>query len=478
MVAASSGQGSRFFPEIRIDLRARHRSSQIRLTPILQVAAASVVIISAAALGYLGLGWLRAAATVADREAAVLQAETANADLQNEIASLRDKLAVTLRSREQAEAQLSTFAAQADSLRGILPSGQVHPSGAGLEETASIKISQLTQALDQSRRELHQIEVQRATLAARLNKVEADRTEASLRQSKAGCEAMARKLQQVSADRDRAVGERDQLKAKLAELELKHSERGGPHLEKLTGAFRLVGLVAGEVAQPDSDTPRPQVLITDAPPEPRHDSAGVAALSRRAVGEFARVLASTGLNVAALFPQLGLNRGEGGPFVPPPRADQPGEISSDKLDAMRSLIKSLPLSTPLDQYQLESRFGPRRDPFNHRLSFHTGIDLSASYMSPVYATAPGVVTYAGYRADYGRVVEISHGNGIATVYGHLHRYIVSVGQTVAEHEHIGLLGSSGRSSGPHVHYEILVNEAPQDPEKFLGLARLIPAVGR
>src|SRR5215471_3702464 len=185
MVADSSGQGSRFFPEIRIDLRARHRSSQIRLTPIVQVAAASVVIISAAALGYLGLGWLRAAATVADREAAVLQAETANADLQNEMASLRDKLAVTSRSQEQAEAQLSTFAAQADSLRGIVPSGQVHPSGVGSEEAASVKISQLTQALDQSRRELHQIEVQRATLAARLNKVEADRTEASLRQSKA-----------------------------------------------------------------------------------------------------------------------------------------------------------------------------------------------------------------------------------------------------------------------------------------------------
>ena len=95
-------------------------------------------------------------------------------------------------------------------------------------------------------------------------------------------------------------------------------------------------------------------------------------------------------------------------------------------------------------------------------------------MSPVYATAGGIVTYAGYRGDYGKAVEIDHGNGIATVYGHLHRYIVSAGQRVSEHAQIGFLGSTGRSSGPHVHYEIRVNDEPQDPEKFIGLARVIP----
>jgi murein DD-endopeptidase MepM/ murein hydrolase activator NlpD len=216
------------------------------------------------------------------------------------------------------------------------------------------------------------------------------------------------------------------------------------------------------------------MLITDAPPEADREARSVAEMGRRAVVEFRRLLASTGLNIERLFPQFDPRRPEGGPFVPPPKADQADGMNQGQLEAMRSLMRSLPLAVPLDQYQLESRFGPRRDPFNRRPSFHTGIDLSAPYMSPVYATAGGVVTYTGWRSEYGKVVEITHGNGIVTLYGHLHRPIVSVGQRVAEHTQIGYLGSTGRSSGPHVHYEILVNDEPQDPEKFIGLARVIP----
>jgi murein DD-endopeptidase MepM/ murein hydrolase activator NlpD len=243
--------------------------------------------------------------------------------------------------------------------------------------------------------------------------------------------------------------------------------------ENTAGMLRQVGLITADTAQTEVDQPRPDVVISDAPPEAEHESLGE--IASRAVGELRRLLASTGLNVERLFPQLGPYRPEGGPFVPPPKGDQPMEMSPEKLEAIRSLFKSLPLSAPLDSYQLESRFGPRHDPFNHRLSFHTGLDLSAPYMSPVYATAAGTVTYAGYFSDYGKVVEIDHGNGIATLYAHLHRFTVAVGQRVAEHDEIGFLGSTGRSSGPHVHYEVRVNDEPQDPEKFIGLARVIPA---
>jgi murein DD-endopeptidase MepM/ murein hydrolase activator NlpD len=268
----------------------------------------------------------------------------------------------------------------------------------------------------------------------------------------------------------------NQAPARKPTLEQGYLPLDGERRQKWPGLLHLAGRIEVDLAHPDAVTPLPETLISDAPPEPEPQSPNLAQLTRQAVAEAKRLLASTGLNVDRLFPQLGQDPGaRGGPFVAPPKGSRLDEETPAKLEELRSLMRSLPLSVPLDYYQLESRFGPRHDPFNHRLAFHTGIDLSAPYMSQVHATAAGTVTFAGYRSDYGKVVEIDHGNGIATVYGHLHRFIVSVGQRVAEREQIGLLGSSGRSSGPHVHYEVLVNNEPQDPEKFIGLARVIPA---
>jgi murein DD-endopeptidase MepM/ murein hydrolase activator NlpD len=260
-------------------------------------------------------------------------------------------------------------------------------------------------------------------------------------------------------------------KLALATDELQHSQGETARPPGLASPFRLAGLITTEIDKLADDPLQPDVALTEPPTEPESQSA--AEIARHAIGELHRLLGSTGLNIERLFPQLGQSRAVGGPFVPPPKGEPPPELSLDRLEAVHSLIKSLPLSTPLDYYQLVSRFGLRRDPFNRRLAFHTGIDLSAPYMSPVYATAAGVVTYAGYSGDYGKVVEIDHDNGVATIYAHLQRYTVSVGRKVAEHEQIGNLGSTGRSSGPHVHYEVRVNDEPQDPEKFIGLARVI-----
>jgi murein DD-endopeptidase MepM/ murein hydrolase activator NlpD len=384
MVAEIPSRGSRRFPEIRINLRAGSRSLQIVLPPFVPVAAASAVVAFVVAVGFFTLARPAYERALADKEAAMVRAERTNADLQDEVASLRDKLALAARDRQHA-----------------------------------------------------------------------------------------------IADLDQALGDGDRLRARIAELEQEPSQPDVVHPQKRTGLFHLAEAIETEPSQSAADPAPPETLISDAPPEPEDQSRSIAQLARQAAAEVRRLLASTGLNVDRLFPQLAQDRGGvGGPFVAPPRGDQPNGTMPDKMEQLRSLMKSLPLSVPLDYYQLESRFGPRRDPFNHRSGFHTGIDLSAPYMSPVHATAAGTVTYAGYLSDYGKVVEIDHGNGIATVYAHLHRYIVAVGQKVAEHEQIGFLGSSGRSSGPHVHYEVRVNDEPQDPEKFIGLARVIPAVER
>jgi len=204
---------------------------------------------------------------------------------------------------------------------------------------------------------------------------------------------------------------------------------------------------------------------------------GVAGARGGGIAQFERVLASAGVDVARLFSQYGMRTGEGGPFIPAPRGQHPDTtLSAEKLAALHNLAKVVPVSAPLQSYEVGSPFGVRGDPMNGHAAYHTGIDLLAPYMTPVYATAAGVVTYSGYRDDYGKVVEIDHGNGIATRYAHLHRQTVSVGQRIAAHAQIGFLGSTGRATGPHVHYEVLVNGEPQDPAKFLNLAHLVPAV--
>jgi murein DD-endopeptidase MepM/ murein hydrolase activator NlpD len=101
------------------------------------------------------------------------------------------------------------------------------------------------------------------------------------------------------------------------------------------------------------------------------------------------------------------------------------------------------------------------------MGFHPGVDLAAPYKTPVYSTAPGKVVFTGVMNGYGRVVEIDHGHGIETLYAHLHRILVARGQYVGAHHEIGQLGSTGRSTGPHVHYEIRVDGTPVDPEKFI-----------
>jgi murein DD-endopeptidase MepM/ murein hydrolase activator NlpD len=112
-------------------------------------------------------------------------------------------------------------------------------------------------------------------------------------------------------------------------------------------------------------------------------------------------------------------------------------------------------------------FGERLDPFSGEGAFHTGVDVSAEYGAPVHVTADGVVTVADTHAGYGRMVVVDHGFGITTLYAHLSAYAVTTGTRVRRGEVIGYTGISGRSTGPHVHYEVRVNNAPVNPWRYM-----------
>src|SRR5215510_12190364 len=168
----------------------------------------------------------------------------------------------------------------------------------------------------------------------------------------------------------------------------------------------------------------------------------------------------------------------GGPFVPvkPPQSEA-GAFESQlhrinagraQMDLYNRALAAVPVRTPVTgETDLTSSFGMRLHPILKRLAIHTGIDLRGDLGEPVRATATGKVTIAGRQRGYGNVVEISHGNGLATRFGHLSEINVKVGQVVRIGEIVGKIGSTGLSTGPHLHYETRLNGKPVDPQKFL-----------
>jgi murein DD-endopeptidase MepM/ murein hydrolase activator NlpD len=141
----------------------------------------------------------------------------------------------------------------------------------------------------------------------------------------------------------------------------------------------------------------------------------------------------------------------------------------ENLILARELKKEIhPEGRPVAEGFISSYFGERADPFDGREEFHKGVDFAGALGSRVMAVAAGVVTWAGERSGYGKLVEINHGDGFITRYAHNERTLVSVGQTVKRGEAVALMGSTGHSTGPHVHFEVLRNGRQVDPLSYIG----------
>ena len=163
----------------------------------------------------------------------------------------------------------------------------------------------------------------------------------------------------------------------------------------------------------------------------------------------------------------------GGPYVEP-ESDDDFDTSLTQLDsaltrleAIRSTAVSLPFQSPAVGKEITSPFGNRRDPFLGRLALHSGIDFRFSPGEKVRPTAPGKVIAAGWTGGYGNMVEVDHGNGISTRYGHMSEILVKIGDTVGRQNVIGLAGSTGRSTGTHLHFEVRQDGRAVDPIYFM-----------
>jgi murein DD-endopeptidase MepM/ murein hydrolase activator NlpD len=146
-----------------------------------------------------------------------------------------------------------------------------------------------------------------------------------------------------------------------------------------------------------------------------------------------------------------------------------------RLESAKSLAKSIPIANPVPGMPVSSPFGSRADPLLGMIAFHSGMDFRAISGSSVHVTANGTVTAADYTGGYGNMVEVDHGNGLTTRYGHLSQILVSVGQRVKLGDTIGKVGSTGRSTGPHLHYEVRRSGSAVNPVGYLAIGRKLAA---
>lgn len=213
----------------------------------------------------------------------------------------------------------------------------------------------------------------------------------------------------------------------------------------------------------------------------------------KSVALLEKALARTGLDIAAMLSRASEARadvGVGGPLralnvtspngggstgVTVASADPQVDRDINTLEGkfgrwgdLLALAQRLPLDLPMSgEAEISSTYGRRTDPFTKQLAFHAGIDFIGPNRAPVLATAPGVVVFAGRKGPYGRAVEIDHGLGVKTRYAHLSAISVQAGETVPFGRQLGTMGSTGRSTGQHLHYEILLDDEQIDPGKFI-----------
>lgn len=306
--------------------------------------------------------------------------------------------------------------------------------------------------------------------------------------------AVRKELRQVDEARKKAENAKREIVRRLAVLEthLNNTKRHNKALAqdlKTTGAELTVALAeknqvrqkgytlnsrVGELQKRLVDAKETQTALLDRVADTSHTEAK----------RLTKILVTAGLNVKKMLRAQGVAPlPQGGPFEAAPKSASKSAASTvdetieasltgangmiDHLEGLQRIVRGLPLAPPLDYYYISSRYGVRKDPINNTKAMHRGLDFGAKHRATVYSSAPGKVIYAGWKGRFGRFIEIDHGNGVITRYGHLRRIYVKRGQTITYRTKIGQMGNSGRSTGTHLHYEIHVNKRSVDPLKFM-----------
>lgn len=305
----------------------------------------------------------------------------------------------------------------------------------------------------------------------------------SARQAEMATQARAIAEQQRKVDRyKRSVGDiaADLDRRQDALDEMVRGQFGGAALEgavvgeQPAAAAKEAAAPARKISAlaPSATSPSPVEALRNAEQRQIAFARRLAALADARAAKAEAAIRSFGLNPAQLA-----RPAQGGPFIPwigKERHEDAGAealaalaASLARLDALERGLLAIPSGAPTQTPMLTSSFGYRRDPFNGRAAFHAGLDFPGSYGQPILAAAAGRVSFVGGQQGYGQVVEIDHGNGMMTRYAHLSGFAARPGQSVAKGQPIGRMGSTGRSTGTHLHFEVRVNGTAINPRRFL-----------
>ncbi|MET1025797.1 MAG: peptidoglycan DD-metalloendopeptidase family protein [Dongiaceae bacterium] len=353
------------------------------------------------------------------------------------------------------------------------------------------QVAGLTETVQTLRQSADRLEKQNADLTAEAASREMEKTQLA-----AKVQVLNDQLAGEQRDRQAAVAENAELTAKIeglrAQIDDVDLDKGGLAQQIAQNERALSTLIAQRNALQTDRADMSQSIaglkerLVSLQETQADFASSLAERARSNMVEMEKTVAMTGLNVDKLLHSADESTsGQGGPFIPAPSAtsdenEQKLAMSVATLgdevgrwEKLQVVLHSLPLTAPIDHYYISSGFGERVDPINGEKAIHEGVDMVGALRSEILATAPGKVIFAGWQSGYGQVVELDHGFGVHTFYAHLDSIQVKKGQNVDYRDVLGRLGTTGRSSGPHIHYEVRYDTKPLDPMGFLKAGRYV-----
>ena len=431
------------FVERRLYIRTEESTRYLVIRPGTQVLAALSLL---ALVGWTGFATSAFVTNAMDGRSARIKLDTV-------AEAYEARLAASNNLQRDLEEQLNEANLRRDAVTARLSDKQarlVEAANSMQEAGAELRVlrERFASVLDQRREDAARIDALETELAAL--QVSLARTELSKANLDGALETLSGAMAKVIAERDRKSSDAERLGGELAQL------------NATIGQFE----------------DREERLLSRLEEAARTSMEGLETLFGRPVIDLDAIMAQARRDYG----------GSGGPFIPISRDGEENVAPSDavwegdtrvaalmgeleNINLMRFAAERLPFGDPIPGGRRTSGFGPRQDPKGRGYGMHDGLDIAAPRGTAIYATADGVVTFAGRQRGYGQVVKIRHAFGFETVYAHNSRIHVKVGQRVSRGDRVASVGSTGRSTGNHVHYEIRIDDAPVNPVKFIEAAR-------